>query len=158
MGRFQHRYWDGQRWTDHVASNGVSSQDFVRSSRPPNNREPEVVVSSDASDPLPELNPGAVPGVSTHDVSSAPEGGSQAHPAQNPTAMVHESAQSADPVKVTAFNADKLATRFQEENLRLKREVSKLEGLLTELGLSMQQRGNGASLPSARLKPSCRAR
>lgn len=26
-GRFQHRYWDGARWTEHVATNGVSSTD-----------------------------------------------------------------------------------------------------------------------------------
>jgi hypothetical protein len=134
MGRFQHRYWDGQRWTDHVASNGVSSQDPVQSSGPPNSSEPDVVASSNASDPLPELNPSAVPEASTHDVSSEPQVESRAHPAQKPTALMEESAQSADPVKITAFNAKKLATQFQEENLHLKREMSKLEGLLIELG------------------------
>jgi hypothetical protein len=26
-GRFQHRYWDGDRWTNHVATNGVAAED-----------------------------------------------------------------------------------------------------------------------------------
>ena len=34
-GRHEHRYWDGSRWTEHVASHGRQSTDFDSTSRPP---------------------------------------------------------------------------------------------------------------------------
>jgi uncharacterized protein YxjI len=34
-GRHEHRYWDGSRWTEHVASHGRQSTDFDQTSRPP---------------------------------------------------------------------------------------------------------------------------
>lgn len=33
-GRHQHRYWDGQQWTDHVSDNGAQSLDPVDSAAP----------------------------------------------------------------------------------------------------------------------------
>jgi uncharacterized protein YxjI len=34
-GRHEHRYWDGSRWTEHVASHGRQSVDHDTSSKPP---------------------------------------------------------------------------------------------------------------------------
>jgi hypothetical protein len=34
-GRHQHRYWDGSRWTDHVADNGVTGIDPLLAPPPP---------------------------------------------------------------------------------------------------------------------------
>jgi uncharacterized protein YxjI len=34
-GRHEHRYWDGSRWTEHVASHGRQSTDSDQTSRPP---------------------------------------------------------------------------------------------------------------------------
>ena len=28
-GRYQHRYWNGKRWTDHVATNGITGLDPI---------------------------------------------------------------------------------------------------------------------------------
>jgi len=30
IGRFEHRYWDGGKWTEHVSNQGVMSVDFLR--------------------------------------------------------------------------------------------------------------------------------
>jgi hypothetical protein len=45
-GRHEHRYWDGSRWTEHVASHGRQSVDPDLSSKPPPtvDRPPEKVV------------------------------------------------------------------------------------------------------------------
>ena len=34
-GRHEHRYWDGSRWTEHVASHGRQSTDFDQTAMPP---------------------------------------------------------------------------------------------------------------------------
>lgn len=40
FGRFQHRYWDGQRWTEHVSTNGVASVDAPVQVAPPTTPTP----------------------------------------------------------------------------------------------------------------------
>lgn len=107
-GRYEHRYWDGQRWTSHVGANGQQRVDEL----PP--RPPEPVHTSTATDV-----PKAVPEVA----SAAPA-------ASAPTANLPSSA----PEKVTAFNAKKVATRLQAENDALAAENTRLQALFADLG------------------------
>lgn len=100
-GRFEHRFWDGQRWTDHVGANG---QQHVDATGPP---QPEPVS-------LP-------PAVTTPDVPKETAAGS--------LATTPVTVPQATPEKITAFNAKSVATRLQTENARLQGMLADLDAM-----------------------------
>lgn len=106
-GRYEHRYWDGQRWTAHVGSNG---QQHVEEMPPHPTEQARPSAAADAPNA-----PAGTPGVSD---TSAP---------------LANASQSA-PEKVTAFNAKKVATRLQVENAALADANTRLQGLFEDLG------------------------
>ncbi|WP_127479281.1 DUF4041 domain-containing protein [Nocardioides pantholopis] len=103
-GRYEHRYWDGQRWTDSVGANGQQHVD-------PMTREPDRVTPVVDVPDVPE-SPRATPS------ASAP-----------PVSTPHRA-----PEKITAFNAKGIATRLQVENTALASENARLQALLADLG------------------------
>ena len=62
-GRHQYRWWDGERWTDQVADDGIQSVDPVSAT--------EAGLPRD-SPPLPPPPPGSVPGASMPDSGALP--------------------------------------------------------------------------------------
>lgn len=103
-GRYEHRYWDGGRWTEHVGANGQQSVEPT----PPAPAQPSTGMQrTNASEAVPE--------------ESAPSAR---------TAL----SRQATPEKVTAFNAKKIATRLQSENENLAAENGRLTRLIAELG------------------------
>lgn len=106
-GRYEHRYWDGQRWTAHVGSNG---QQHVEEMPPHPTEQARPSAAADAPNA-----PAGIPGVTD---TSAP---------------LANAPQSA-PEKVTAFNAKKVATRLQVENAALADANTRLQGLFADLG------------------------
>ena len=136
-GRFQHRYWDGKRWTDHVATNGVSSRDPVQQT-PMNKGEAQPAVSPadrpvTPAAPPPRVAPtGANP--DTLDAGQRPSAKPTPAPNEDALASRETGKASDETVRVTAFNAKRVAAQLQVENVELKGEVSQLAALLTELG------------------------
>jgi uncharacterized protein YxjI len=57
FSRFEHRYWDGRRWTEHVGSAGRQAVDLPAVSAP----TPPVAAKSIASTAAPEVTPAARP-------------------------------------------------------------------------------------------------
>ncbi|WP_020691794.1 DUF4041 domain-containing protein [Aeromicrobium massiliense] len=100
-GRYEFRYWDGARWTEHVATNGQRHQDAL----PPQ----PAVGETDKAQP-------------THETPVA-----EAPAIDEPDPM--PSAATREPEKVTAFNAKKIATKLQSENARLTRLLAELGAL-----------------------------
>lgn len=106
-GRNAHRYWDGARWTDHVGSNGVQAVDPWR---------PAFEASAAATPPHPPSSP-------------SPE------PAGAQSGQARRSPPSAnDDVKITAFNAKKVAGQLQTELASLRADVARKDALLADLG------------------------
>lgn len=98
-GRYEHRYWDGHRWTDHVGSDGQQQVDPL---------VPHP--SSEGS--------AATHGERTSQLTSGPPA------ADSPPASAEQSQE-----RITAFNAKKVATRLQEENARLQALLADLGAL-----------------------------
>jgi len=70
-GRHEYRYWDGTRWTDHVADQGKVSRDPVADTSPPG-----------ASGPAPETaTTGAAPDTAATGAAQAPARGDEPAPA-----------------------------------------------------------------------------
>jgi Protein of unknown function (DUF2510) len=122
-GRFEHRYWDGARWTEHVGAKGVQSQDHL----PP------------AMPTRPEPTTGPVEGAtSTTDRVHTDEQSSGSliysrGPDSTPSPVPGPAAEA---VKVTLFNARKLAAQFQADNHSLSVEIHRLQSLLHEYGVA----------------------
>ena len=113
MGRFQHRYWDGSRWTGHVSTGG-----------------------SQTVDPTPLVPPVAPEGErdSTEQVTATPsDEGNRAEHASGPREATATPARPAKE-KITPFNAKRVAKQLQVENQRLRDELARCEGLLSEVG------------------------
>jgi hypothetical protein len=95
MRRFEHRYWDGVRWTEHVSSAGSQSVDPVEATVP----EGGTPTSS-----------------SGHQVASGTrvdDGGANSAPAAVVAGVsipLSEAAAHAATMKVTTFNAKRVAT------------------------------------------------
>jgi uncharacterized Tic20 family protein len=51
LGRFQLRYWDGERWTEHVSTNGVPSVSPLDAPPPPGGAMVPAVVAGTSLDP-----------------------------------------------------------------------------------------------------------
>ena len=118
MRRFEHRYWDGVRWTEHVSRGGSRSIDPIAGSAPvaaheshesPDAAQPAVVNA--VSEPLP-----TEPQVGTSQSAAASFGNAPAE-------------------KITTFNAKRVASELQAENQRLNAEVSRSQRLLSEMGV-----------------------
>lgn len=118
MRRYEHRYWDGAKWTEHVSTGGSRSIDSLTESAPvvadepgksPGPARPTVVDT--VGQPLP-VEPQVAPSQST------------AAPSRNPSTE-----------KITTFNAKRVATEFQAENQRLRAEASRSQRLLSEMGV-----------------------
>ncbi|TQM65052.1 uncharacterized protein DUF2510 [Humibacillus xanthopallidus] len=119
MRRFEHRYWDGGRWTEHVSSAGSQSVDPVEATVP----EGGTPTSS-----------------SGHQVASgtsANDGGANSAPVAvvaGASIPLSEAAAHAATMKVTTFNAKRIASELQSEYAVLTREVARLQAILADLG------------------------
>ncbi len=116
MGRFEHRYWDGSGWTEHVSTAGSQSSDPL--SAPPEEHA--------------EKRTPAVPAEAPED-----EAGDRPPTAQSaPPAQAEGAAPvgSPAPEKITTFNAKRVAAQLQVENQHLQDEVATCQRLLTEMG------------------------
>lgn len=103
-GRYEHRYWDGQRWTDSVGANGQQHVDAMT-------QEPDRVTR----------------------VAEVPDVPDEAHPTPSPSVPGAATPHRA-PEKITAFNAKGIATRLQVENTAFASENARLQALLADLG------------------------
>lgn len=115
MRRFQHRYWDGSQWTDHVSTGGSLSVDPLSGSPRVSAEEPR-----DPTVPAQDPAPQSAPAPSTLQEAS-------------PGAMA-ASVGGAATDKITTFNAKRIATELQAETQRLQAEVARCERLLSEMG------------------------
>jgi Meiotically up-regulated gene 113/Domain of unknown function (DUF4041)/Protein of unknown function (DUF2510) len=114
VGRFQHRYWDGSRWTEHVSTGG-----------------------SQTVDPTPLVRPVESAGeVDTAGQVAGPRRGERdpAEQSSDPQEATTTTPRHATE-KITQFNAKRIATQLQAENQRLQEEVARCEGLLSEMGV-----------------------
>lgn len=118
MSRFQHRYWDGVRWTEHVSTGGTQSIDALSSTTAPASYEPHAPAAVAAT---PEPEAATVPTRQTMPSSPALD-----RPTQ------HESERIVE--KITTFNAKRVANELQVENQSLKADLARCERLLTEMG------------------------
>ncbi|MGB7449186.1 MAG: DUF4041 domain-containing protein [Ornithinimicrobium sp.] len=109
VGRFQHRYWDGSRWTEHVSTGGSQTVDPMPLASP---AEPEGGLDA----------PGQV---------DDPHRGEQVRAPREIAATPARHAEQ----KITQFNAKRVATQLQAENQCLHDEVARCERLLSEMGV-----------------------
>lgn len=100
--RYEYRFWDGQRWTNHVGVNGQQHVDRLN--------DPAAYSAPSPSD----------------SVTSAPATVTGTRTAIDPGLI---SPARTAPERITAFNAKKVATRLQAENMRLVNLVAELGGL-----------------------------
>jgi len=126
LGRFQHRYWDGSKWTDHVSTGGIASLDPL---------QPTPVLERD---PTPETEITEIATTADQQVLSADP---------QPTEREHRHVSDATPVstatrrseikheRITSFNGKRLAQAYEADNLALKAEVQGLKALLDEMGV-----------------------
>lgn len=119
MGRNEHRYWDGARWTEHVGTRGTQSRDPLDDPVLPQD------TTAEEQDPVVPAQPGLP---ATADTSSTQS------PAAGPTSARPASEVTAAPQKVNAFNAKRVATELQTENAKLRADIGRLEVLLAEMG------------------------
>ncbi|GAA4410230.1 hypothetical protein GCM10023168_29730 [Fodinibacter luteus] len=117
MRRFQHRYWDGSQWTEHVSTGGSRSID-------PLSVAPTVL----AEDAREQPGPAPLLGASSPDQAQLTDG--QAASA----AGVAAPTPNVSTEKITTFNAKRIATELQAENQRLGAKVARCERLLAEVG------------------------
>lgn len=120
MRRFQHRYWDGSRWTEHVSTGGTRSIDVLSptpapTAHEPLEQDPPATVASGESGPTT---------VATPTPTQAPQAPDRPTP--------HQSERTSE--KITAFNAKRVANELQTENQRLRTDLARCERLLTEWG------------------------
>ncbi|MCW2758121.1 MAG: hypothetical protein JWO46_1867 [Nocardioidaceae bacterium] len=116
--RFEHRYWNGEQWSNQVASRGVQALDDLPSSTP---------ARDSSSTPEGDSSGGGAAG------SATPESSTTASTSTAPARVVQAATPSATQ-KITSFNAKKLAQEFRVENHGLTAEISRLQGLLESLG------------------------
>lgn len=124
LRRFQHRYWDGSRWTEHVSTDGAMSVDPLAAATEPAVRAP--------------LNEQRRPTESSDTPTSA-SGSLGARPpvqAQNPATSGQANQAPAEWTgeKITTFNAKRVAHELQADNQQLRTSLGHSERLLTELG------------------------
>src|SRR6476661_10286578 len=100
MRRFEHRYWDGVRWTEHVSSAGSQSVDPVEATVPeggtPTSSSGHQVATATRVDDV--------------EVNSAPE-----DVVAGASIPLSEAAAHAATMKLTTFNAKRVATQLQSE-------------------------------------------
>ncbi|AKU14763.1 DUF4041 domain-containing protein [Luteipulveratus mongoliensis] len=104
-GRYEYRWWDGSSWTNQVSRSGQVTQDEIDSAP-----APDRTTSTDQ------------PSAAVH--SSSPGGGATSSPAL----------QVQSDVKVTAFNAKKVAGQLLQENRGLRQEVATLRSVVDQFG------------------------
>lgn len=112
-GRHESRWWDGFRWRDAVANQGVRGDDPLLPASP--------TMQHDA---------GARPGTAALNEQSSPA-------SQSPLALgdgTPAEASGAADAKVTLFSAKKIATELQAETKELRSRVRALEGVAREYG------------------------
>lgn len=104
--RYEHRYWDGRRWTEHVSTAG-----------------------SQAVDPLVTR----VPEGGHHGSSPTPNSGE--HPVGHHATPNVTLQPATNAVRITAFNAKRVATQLQGENQQLRAHLQRLDQVVSELGV-----------------------
>ena len=125
MRKFQHRYWDGSRWTEHASTGGEMSIDPLPSAPGPTVHMPPT-----------EPN---FPAESSTAVASSSEGATTPPPAEAQTPRVPSGPTQGGTEwtpneKITTFNAKRVAHELQVENQRLLGSLGQCERLLAELG------------------------
>lgn len=109
-GRFEHRFWDGARWTEHVGASGQQSVDPITAADAGGER-------ASSAQNVPEQGTAPVP--------------RQDHWSSSDSVGVTEAQQD---VKVTAFNAKRLALEYQQENHQLTTELARVREKAQEFG------------------------
>lgn len=122
MQRFQHRYWDGSRWTEHVSTNGEMAIDPLSPApAPASHVPPDEHESLAASSSAP---------ISDSTVVTPPQPQAPAHvPDRSPDGRSQWAGE-----KITTFNAKRVAHDLQVENQRLRTDLKHCEQLLADLG------------------------
>ncbi|MFQ6169968.1 DUF4041 domain-containing protein [Oryzobacter sp. R7] len=121
MRRFQHRYWDGARWTEHVSTAGARAIDSLSTPPAPVHIDPVATATPETGPSAPEPDPTTAAAPPPARVVVAPE---------RPTEHHRDHAGE----KITPFNAKRIATELQADNWRLRTDLARCERLLSEMG------------------------
>lgn len=124
--RFELRYWDGQRWTEHVSTAGSQATDAIDAAVAQTSNETDAPAAS-------AVSPASTSGIGIDSEQTGASG-----------VPVHAFATEATHVaglKVNAFNAKRVAIELQGKYAVVSAELTRLQRIVSDLGaLDMAER------------------